>query len=369
MGLFRGLRGLGAAAACALALAGAPAAAQALAPGIFPPTPRVEHTLGGDALNFDILVPAPADQAVVIGSVEVTYLDAAGQALYTRVLDFNGRAIETIPDRVLQPGQTRLLFNPYPLLPPDVRPAAVRARVGLYKSPAPLDPSQMQLAQAQDFTARIASESPPLRLILPLAGRVMVWDGHDLNAHHRRFDFVALQRVGYRSNADRYSYDLVLVDAQNRMTRGPGDANEAYIGFKAPVRAPADGVVAEARDDSPNNRQFDQRAARANLNLTFGNYLVIDHGHGRFSLLGHISQGSLKVKPGDRVKAGQTVAAVGAAGSSLFPHLHYELIDGPSTATAEGLPSYFQGLTRLRGSKGTPVRGVSIDSGDVVLAR
>ena len=350
-------------------LAAGASGAQDLAPGIFPVAPRVEHTLTGDAYNFDILVQAPPDQAVAIASIEVAYLDAAGRTLYERTLDFNGRAIETVPDRVLKPGKTRLLFNPYPIAPPDVKPARVRVRVGLYQTPEPPDPAQMRLVQTKEFTAAIAPEAPPLPLILPLAGRVLVWDGHDLNAHHRRFDFTALQRFGYRANADRYSYDLVIVDGENRMKLGQGDANDAYLGYRHPIRAPADGVVVEARDDRPDDRRMDMQAVRQNLNATFGNYLVIDHGRGRFSLLGHIHTGSLKVKVGDRVRTGQEVAAVGAAGSSLFPHLHYELIDNANTGVAEALPSYFQGLVRLRGAATFPVRGVSIDSGDVVLSR
>jgi len=356
-------------ASAVFALGAAQSAAQGLQPGILPTAPRVEHTLFGAAYNFDILVQAPPDRSVSIASIEVGYLDAAGRTLYERTLDFNGRGIDTVPNRTLRAGQRRLLLNPFPIAPPDVSPARVRVRVGLYEAPEPPDPAQMRLVQTQEFTASIAPEPQPLRLIMPLAGRVLVWDGHDLTSHHRRFDYIALERFGYRANADRYSYDFVVVDGENRMKVGEGDANERYLGYRHPIRAPADGVVVEARDDRPDDRRMDMQAVRQNLNATSGNYLVIDHGQRRFSLLAHIHTGSLKVKVGDSVRAGQEVAAVGASGSSLFPHLHYELIDNSNTGVAEGLPSYFQDIVRVRGGTTVPVGGVSIDSGDVVLAK
>jgi hypothetical protein len=36
--------------------------------------------------------------------------------------------------------------------------------------------------------------------------------------------------------------------------------------------------------------------------------VIIDHGNGEFSLLGHLRQGSLRVKIGDRIRQGQAIA-------------------------------------------------------------
>jgi murein DD-endopeptidase MepM/ murein hydrolase activator NlpD len=78
----------------------------------------------------------------------------------------------------------------------------------------------------------------------------------------------------------------------------------------------------------------------------FGNWVVIDHGNGFFSIYGHMRV--LTVSPGQSVRAGQTVAYVGSEGFSTGPHLHLEI--------------------RLGGMSGTPVdpqvflarRGISI---------
>ena len=55
----------------------------------------------------------------------------------------------------------------------------------------------------------------------------------------------------------------------------------------------------------------------------YGIYLIIDHGGGISTLYGHTS--SLKVKVGETVTRGQTVAYVGSTGWSTGPHLHFEV--------------------------------------------
>src|SRR5512133_2849569 len=177
-----------------------------------------------------------------------------------------------------------------------------------------------------------------------------------------------LQQLGFRTNFMRYSYDLVPVDDSGAMSKGDESNNANWFGFGRELLAAGDGTIAAVVDDQPDDRTFDPSAMNGNTMKIWGNYLVIDHGNGEFSLYGHIRQGSSKVKVGDKVKQGAVVAAIGAAGSSLFPHLHYELQTGVDTG-AEGLPSSFRNFERVRGSRRLVEKQGTIDSGEFVESR
>lgn len=73
-----------------------------------------------------------------------------------------------------------------------------------------------------------------------------------------------------------------------------------------PIVAPADGVVILAAD-----QPF----------ALEGNLLMIDHGMGLNSAFLHLSR--IDVKPGDHVRRGQQIGAVGRSGRATGPHLHW----------------------------------------------
>jgi hypothetical protein len=54
-----------------------------------------------------------------------------------------------------------------------------------------------------------------------------------------------------------------------------------------------------------------------------GNGVVIAHGDGYETQYCHMAQGSIRVKPGDEVRAGQPIGRVGMSGLTEFPHLHF----------------------------------------------
>ena len=51
-----------------------------------------------------------------------------------------------------------------------------------------------------------------------------------------------------------------------------------------------------------------------------------------------LQPGSLRVKAGQRVRRGDVLGLLGNSGNSTGPHLHFQVMDGPSPLGAEGLP-------------------------------
>jgi len=54
-----------------------------------------------------------------------------------------------------------------------------------------------------------------------------------------------------------------------------------------------------------------------------GNGVVVEHGNGWRTQYCHMAKGSLRIKVGDRVAAGQTIGLVGLSGATEFPHVHF----------------------------------------------
>ncbi|MGW7286127.1 M23 family metallopeptidase [Streptomyces sp. NPDC054847] len=91
----------------------------------------------------------------------------------------------------------------------------------------------------------------------------------------------------------------------------------------------------------------------------FGNHVVLDLGDGVFAAYAHLQRGSLAVRAGDRVRAGQPIARCGNSGNSSEPHLHFQLMDGPDADTAVGVPFRWRGLE-------VPGNGETFTAGDTV---
>jgi murein DD-endopeptidase MepM/ murein hydrolase activator NlpD len=63
----------------------------------------------------------------------------------------------------------------------------------------------------------------------------------------------------------------------------------------------------------------------AGPNNTYGNWILIDHGSDIASGYAHLADGSLLVGPGQLVRAGDLIGAVGSTGASSGCHFHFEV--------------------------------------------
>ena len=76
-----------------------------------------------------------------------------------------------------------------------------------------------------------------------------------------------------------------------------------------------------------------------NPSFTFGYQLVIYHGEGVYTHYAHLQQGSIIVRAGEDVLAGQPIARVGRSGNTPRQgdsHLHFEVRVGSSRPASAG---------------------------------
>ena len=66
-------------------------------------------------------------------------------------------------------------------------------------------------------------------------------------------------------------------------------------------------------------------------NRSYGNYIIIAHYNGLYTLYAHGQNGSRRVSAGQKVKQGQQIMTVGTTGNSTGPHLHFEVRTSPGT--------------------------------------
>jgi hypothetical protein len=90
------------------------------------------------------------------------------------------------------------------------------------------------------------------------------------------------------------------------------------------VRAAADGQVLRTRDGMQ-DVSVRTIGAEQIKGRECGNAVIVAHADGFESIYCHLQQGSVRVKPGDAVKAGQDLGRVGLSGNTEFAHLHFGL--------------------------------------------
>ena len=94
----------------------------------------------------------------------------------------------------------------------------------------------------------------------------------------------------------------------------------ADLAARISVVAAADGTVLRVRDGEPDvsvkvRKELNGRDA--------GNGVVIDHGGGWETQYSHLRMGSVRVKPGEKIRAGDQIGLIGMSGNAEFPHLHF----------------------------------------------
>lgn len=318
-------------------------------------------------INFDLLVENLSDDTLNITEILLHSYDNKNKLICRKMINDNGfnPSINTIGKTTLDKKESLYIYNPFFQF--DLAQDIDRLHYVF----------QFLSNKGEQFTSEI--EVTPINyttktdLILPIKDRVLIYDGHDFYSHHRRIDLInpILKTIGITANPSRYGYDFCVVNKDGDLFKGDKKINENWYGYGVPVYAPGAGKIVELVNTTSDNiigeREFDFNLVFENPKIMAGNYIIIDHLNGEYSMLAHLKEGTFKVKEGDMIKQGQILGEMGFSGSTgWWVHLHYELRNGKDMWTNEGIPSYFSNFNKIYGDKIIKIKKGQVDTGDIL---
>lgn len=309
-----------------------------------------------------------------------------GEIVLTKFISAERMAGET---KALAQGPERIFLGPQ-LLAPDGA-AELFGREITPAGDSRMAPSQYLIATRQHFSVdfpptevRVTAEgdgasatnSLPVRrhdskvaYIMPLDG---AWKLHSLPmiaSHHRL------------NPPTEFAVDFFKTDEKGVSYVGDPASADNALGYGAPVKAAAAGVVVFVIADDVQDRQafFPRPGESANATAarvgaynmqryakdlrrgSGGNIVTLKHevnGAVEYSSYGHLKAGSVTVKLGDQVAQGQVIGEVGDTGDSPAVHLHFQINSGADAFSSKSLPVQFADM-RFLGSSRDPARFVT----------
>jgi hypothetical protein len=222
-------------------------------------------------------------------------------------------------------------------------------------------------------------ERHPASVSVPLTPHPTLWLQFPLRGKWRAGN----ARTERHGSGIQFAFDFITTEdwelhkelqTAGKLLRDPGKCSS----FGQPVFAPADGVILRAVSRERDFRQVGgqptlDRRPPTNPERYMGNYVALDIG-GAYVDMVHFMRGSVLVKAGDRVKAGQLIGRTGNSGNTTGPHLHFEVLDRPldpaalgsTKDEASGVPFGFRDLAVERNGKIRVVRRCVPKHGDTV---
>jgi hypothetical protein len=347
-----------------------------------PERPIIESRDRNQFLNFDLIVRNVSKLTLRVSEIQLAVYDSTHSLVMMESLNTDAFApsIAVIGKEAMAPGEHLDVFNPFFRFDSNVPLAELRYTFCLLREENEQERERNlhRLPDDCDFREQIAisprTYEDKTSLILPLRGNIFVWEGHDFYSHHLRVPLgdSNVQQKGITANSNDFATDFIYVDEAGRAYHDDPRKLDNWYGYGKPVYAPGAGVVLASANDIPDNWFEDAEGARIGHPKLpagkdpkdIGNFVLIDHDNGEYSLLVHMKPGSVLVHSGDHVSQGQRIGAIGFAGDSIFPHLHYSLMSGTELFKSWGLPIYFLHFHRLAGANLFSVQRDSVNSGD-----
>ncbi|XLS30547.1 peptidoglycan DD-metalloendopeptidase family protein [Flavobacteriaceae bacterium M23B6Z8] len=163
------------------------------------------------------------------------------------------------------------------------------------------------------------------KMLFPFKEEAFVyWGGESVETNYHMADL-----------NQQYAYDILMV-ANGAPYKGDPTKNESYFVFGKDLIAPCDAkvvkVIEGVKDNSP---------GEVNTDHPTGNTIVLETQRKEHLLFAHLKQNSVKVKEGDLVKQGETIAQCGNSGNTTQAHLHLQLQNTADLYNTIGAKLYF----------------------------
>ena len=192
---------------------------------------------------------------------------------------------------------------------------------------------------------KVLSIRPPLEG----AGWLIANGSGGIVTSHR---YTAQPTNGALRSPEHFAIDFIKLDQSGRFYTGDRYNNSSYFCYGLNVLSTTNGRVVEVSDGMTDQVPGRLVPPQEVLQYT-GNHVVVAIGSGKYALYAHLAPGSVKVKPGDSVKAGQILGQLGSSGNSDAPHLHFQITNSASAFNTVGLPFVFERMRyqgRLKGA-------------------
>jgi CubicO group peptidase (beta-lactamase class C family) len=184
-------------------------------------------------------------------------------------------------------------------------------------------------------TVPLVSRTQEVRLRMPFTGTWLVVKGSDLAPITHRWTGL--------NGLTTYGWDFMKLGEDGALYKGTGRAPTDRYSYGADVLAPAEGRVVHVRNDIDDYGGNPPRDVLEKDGDVFsGNLVVLDHGNREFTLTCHLQKGSVLVKVGYHVRAGQPLGKIGELGI-----LHLNVMDGGEWLKANGLPALVSDFERV----------------------
>jgi hypothetical protein len=311
---------------------------------LYPPEP-VRGGDGREHLVYELVIsnesafpPGPVTVQKVIATANGKPVETLQGAKLTGLMEPFGVVNDRTPKRTIPAGgTTKVLMD---LTYPAGAKLPTKLDHELIVSPGPPDSVELNRFPTAP-TAVIDRPAPIIAPPLRGPGWVAINGCCDARTSHRNS---LLSINGTLHEGERYAIDFVQMTPAGRIADGPGNEVASYPFYGDEVLSSTAGRVVSVVDDLPDG-PIDFALAPREAADAGGNHVSVYMGDGRYAFYAHLQPGSVRVKVGERVRVGEPLGLLGNSGNSNAPHLHFQLMNGPSPLGSEGVPYRFSSFT------------------------